>query len=71
MNLESIGGWDRHGVKLMLKENQTSVAIDKCLVKTPDVKVKVLETACNIICESYIAVHWGSMWFGGGVERNL
>jgi hypothetical protein len=44
MNLESTGGWNRHRVKLMLKGNQIVVVIDECLIRTYDMKDKVLET---------------------------
>lgn len=39
---ESSGGWKRQTFKTVAKGNQTSVAIDKCLAKTPLIKVKIL-----------------------------
>jgi hypothetical protein len=30
------GGWNKHKTKTMVKVNQTLVATDKCLTRTPD-----------------------------------
>jgi hypothetical protein len=37
VTLESSGGWNRLKLKVMAKGNQTLVAIDKCLARTPDI----------------------------------
>jgi hypothetical protein len=43
LHLESTGGWNRHKIKQMAKGNQTLVSIDKCLTRTPDMRVQLLE----------------------------
>jgi hypothetical protein len=70
MNLESTGGWNRHRVKLMLKGNQIVVVIDECLIRTHDMKDKVLETVYEMARKSKIAVWQRNTGFGGEVERN-
>jgi hypothetical protein len=42
--------------------NQAFTAIDKCLAKTPDMKVRTLENICQTLCESrimYSVELWG------------
>jgi hypothetical protein len=39
---ESTGGWNRHRMKQMVKGNLSLVAIDKCLTKTPDMRIQLL-----------------------------
>jgi hypothetical protein len=41
VTLESTGGWNIHEMKQMVKGNQTLVAIDKCLTRTPDMRVQL------------------------------
>jgi hypothetical protein len=41
--LESTGGWNRQRCNVIAKGNQTLVAIDKCLARTPDIRVTTLE----------------------------
>jgi hypothetical protein len=43
VTFESSGGWNRQKLKVMAKGNQTLVAIDNCLARTPDISVKILE----------------------------
>jgi hypothetical protein len=42
-NPKSTGGWNKHKTRQMVKENQSLVVTDKCLTRTPDVRVKLLE----------------------------
>jgi hypothetical protein len=37
---------------VIAKDNQTLVAIDKCLAKTPDIRVTTLENIYEMLCES-------------------
>jgi hypothetical protein len=60
--LESTGGWNRHRMKQMVKGKQSLVAIDKCLTRTPDMRIQLLENVCEMVCESrfmYRAEIWG------------
>jgi hypothetical protein len=60
--LESARGWNRHKMKQMVKGNQSLVATDKHLTRTPDMRVQLLENACEMVCESrlmYGAEIWG------------
>jgi hypothetical protein len=50
--LESNGGWNRQRRNVGAKGNQTLLAIDKCLARTPDIRVKVLENIYEMLCES-------------------
>lgn len=43
VTLENTGGWNKHKVKQIIKEKQSLVAVDKCLLRTPDMWVKLLE----------------------------
>jgi hypothetical protein len=36
----------------MAKRNQTLAAAGKCLARTPDMRVKILENVYEIVCES-------------------
>jgi hypothetical protein len=38
VTLESTGGWNEQKTKQMIKGNQSLVAVDKCLTRTPDVR---------------------------------
>jgi hypothetical protein len=60
--LESTGGWNRQRCSVTAKGNQTLVAIDKCLARTPEMKVVTLENVYEIVCESrmlYGVEIWG------------
>jgi hypothetical protein len=51
----------------MSEGNQTSVTTDKCLVKTPHIKIRVLKSGCEMICEPrllYDAEIWGLVEVG-------
>jgi hypothetical protein len=50
--LRSSGSWNRQKLKVMAKGNQTVIAIDKCLARTPDIRVKILENVYGILSES-------------------
>jgi hypothetical protein len=39
----SNGGWKRQNLKTVAKGNQTLIAVDTCLARTPVMKVKILE----------------------------
>jgi hypothetical protein len=43
VTFECSGGWNRQTIKAIAKGNQTLVAIDKCLARTPDIRVKIQE----------------------------
>jgi hypothetical protein len=60
--LESTGGSNRHKMKQMAKGNKSLVATDKCLTRTPDMKVQLLENVYEMVCESRLmngAEIWG------------
>jgi hypothetical protein len=38
--IESVGGWNRHVMKQMVQGNQSAVAVDRCLTRTPDIRLK-------------------------------
>jgi hypothetical protein len=62
VTLESTGGWNRHKMKQMVKGNQSLVANDKCLTRTPDTRLQLLENGYEMACESrmmYGAEVWG------------
>jgi hypothetical protein len=47
---------------MIAKGNQTLVAIDKCLARTPDIRVATLENIYEMLCESrmmYGIEMWG------------
>lgn len=54
MKLLSTGGWNKHKFKQMVKGNQSLIAIDKCLLITPDIKMKRLEYVYDSVCESRV-----------------
>jgi hypothetical protein len=59
--LESTGGWNRQRCSVIAKGTQTLVAIDKCLARTPDMRVATLENIYEM-CESrmmYGVQMWG------------
>jgi hypothetical protein len=43
VTLESTRGWNKHKMKQMVKGNQPLVATDKCLIRTPDMRVQLLK----------------------------
>jgi hypothetical protein len=60
--LESTAGWNRQRRSVIAKGNQTLVAIDKCLARTPDMRVATLENIYEMLCESrmmYGVEMWG------------
>jgi hypothetical protein len=62
ITLESTGGWNRRRMKQMVKGNQCLLAIDKCLSRTPDMRIQLLENVYETVCESkmmYGAEIWG------------
>jgi hypothetical protein len=50
--LVSTRGWNRHKMTQMVKGNQSLVATDKCLTRTPDMRVQLLENVYELVCES-------------------
>jgi hypothetical protein len=49
-------------MKQMVKGDQSLVAIDKCLTRTPDVRIQLLEDVYEMVCElrmMYGAEVWG------------
>jgi hypothetical protein len=52
VTFESSSGWKRQKLKIIAKGNQTLVSIDKCLARTPDIRVKILENVCEMLSES-------------------
>jgi hypothetical protein len=65
ITLESTGGWNKHRKKQIVKGNQSLLAIlaiDKCLSRTPNMRIQLLENVYEIVCESrmmYGAEIWG------------
>jgi hypothetical protein len=60
--LESNGVWNRQGRNVIAKGNQTLLATDKCLARTPDMRVRILENMYEMLCESrmmYGVEMWG------------
>jgi hypothetical protein len=49
---ESSGGLRRQKLKTIVKGNQTLVAIDKFLARSPDIRVKILENVYITLSES-------------------
>jgi hypothetical protein len=69
VTFESSGGWNRQNFKATAKANQTLAAIDKCLARTPDIRVTILEKVYKTLNEStmmYGTEIWGLD--GGGKE---
>jgi hypothetical protein len=52
VTFESSGGWNKQKLKARAKGNQTLVAIDKCLARAPDISVKTLENAYEMVRKS-------------------
>jgi hypothetical protein len=52
VTLESSGGWRKQKAKQKVKGVQSLVAIDKCLTRTPDMGVQILQNVYEIVCES-------------------
>jgi hypothetical protein len=50
--LESNGDWNRQRRNVITKGNQTLLAIDKCLARTPDIRVRILENIYEMLCDS-------------------
>jgi hypothetical protein len=49
-------------MKQMVKGNQSLVAVDKCLTRTPDMRIQLLENVYEMVCLSrlmYGAEIWG------------
>jgi hypothetical protein len=62
VTFECSGGWNRQKLKVIAKENQTLVAIDKCLARKPNISVKILENVHEMLSESrmmYGVEMWG------------
>jgi hypothetical protein len=62
VTFESSAGWNRQKLKVMAKGNQALVAIDKCLARTPDIWVKILDNLYEMLSESrtmYGIEMWG------------
>jgi hypothetical protein len=49
VTLESTGGCNKHKMKQMVKGNQSLVAINKCLTRTPDMRVQILENIYEMV----------------------
>jgi hypothetical protein len=55
VTLESTGGWNRHKMKQMVKGDQSLVVTDKCLTRTLDMRVQLLENIYEMVCvEIYV-----------------
>jgi hypothetical protein len=52
VTLERSGGWSKQKAKQKVKGIQSLVTIDKCLTRTPDMGVKLLEIVYEMVCES-------------------
>jgi hypothetical protein len=61
VSLENAGGWKKYKMKQTVKGNQTLVAIDKCLTRTPDMNLNILENIYEMMCESRLICGAG-MW---------
>jgi hypothetical protein len=61
ITLESTRGWNRHEMKETVKGNQSLVAIDKCLTRTPDMRIQLLENVYEMVCESRL-MHEAEIW---------
>jgi hypothetical protein len=62
ITLESTGGWNRHRKKQIVKGDQSLLAIDKCLSRSPDMRIQLVENVYEAVCESrmmYGAEIWG------------
>jgi hypothetical protein len=62
VTFESSGAWNRQKLQVMAKGNQTLVAIDNCLARTPDISVRILENVYEVLSESrtmYGIEMWG------------
>jgi hypothetical protein len=60
ITLESTRGWNRHKMKQMVKVNLSFV--DKCLTRTPDMRIQLLENVYEMVREArlmYGAETWG------------
>jgi hypothetical protein len=67
ITLEDTGDWDIQKARLRAKDRQAAVAIGKCLVKTADVKVEILENVYEMTVESKM-IYDVEMW---GLEEAL
>jgi hypothetical protein len=65
VTLESSGGWSKQKAKQKVKGIQYLAAIDKCLTRTPDMEVKLLENVYRMVCESRV-MYGVEIW---GVEE--
>jgi hypothetical protein len=62
VTIESSGGCTRQKLKTISKGNQTLLSIDKCLARTPDIRVKILENIYEMLSKSgtmYGSEMWG------------
>jgi hypothetical protein len=51
-DIDYLGGWTKQKTKQKVKEIQSLEAIDKCLTRTQDMGVKLLENVYEMVCES-------------------
>jgi hypothetical protein len=49
VTFESIAGWKKQQLKKIAKGNQILVTIDKCLARTPDIRMKILENVYELL----------------------
>jgi hypothetical protein len=48
-------------MKQMVKGNQSLVAVDKCLARTPDMSLQLLEIVYEMVCESRL-MYGAEIW---------
>lgn len=51
VTFENEGGWNRQETSTAVNGNQTLLAMHKCLVGSPDIKVNILENVCEMLSE--------------------
>jgi hypothetical protein len=56
VTFDSSGGWKRQKPKIIAKGNQILIALDKCLTKTPVVKMKILKTVYEMLSKYTIEI---------------
>jgi CRISPR/Cas system CMR-associated protein Cmr3 (group 5 of RAMP superfamily) len=62
VTLESSGGWSKQNGEQKVKRIQSLVTTDKCLTRTSDMGVKLLENVYKMVCKSrmmYRVEIWG------------
>jgi hypothetical protein len=67
VTLESSGGWTKQKAKQKVKGIQSLVVTNKCLTRTPDMGVKLLENVHKLVCESRV-MPGVEIWVGGVEE---